>query len=82
MEGDNNEVCTDLTCIDLAPLGAQVGAEGAGEGAGEGAITCLEAALQRGVDLAEVVAEPVSRFSIARWTITLCAKLARWVRDG
>ena len=77
MEGDNNEVCTDLTCIDLAPLGAQVGAEGAGEGA----ITCLEAALQRGVDLAEAVAEPVSRFSIARWTITLCAKLARWVRD-
>ena len=80
---NRDEASTDLTAVDLAPLGAQVGEEaGAGvEEAGAGVVTTFETALKSGPDVAEMAAEPINRWSIARAAITLGAKLARWVRD-
>jgi len=79
---NRDEASTDLTAVDLAPLGAQVGEEAeAVEEAGAGVVTTFEAALKRGLDVAEVAAEPLNKWSLARAAITLGAKLARWVRD-
>ena len=75
-----DEVSTDLTAVDLSPLGAQVGAEEA-EVKEAGAVTAFETALKKGLDVAEVAAEPLNRWTIARAAVTLGAKLARWVRD-
>jgi hypothetical protein len=45
-------------------------------------ITDVELAALRGVDLAERVAEPINRFSVARALITASAHIARKLRDA
>jgi hypothetical protein len=61
------------TCYDLKPVVLTAESQAP-------SITDVELAALKGVDLAERVAEPVNRFSIARGVIRLSAHIARKFR--
>lgn len=61
----------DPTCYSLKPVTLEKPSP---------SITDVELAALRGVDLAERVAEPVNRFSVARAAIKLSAHIARKFR--
>ena len=61
------------TCYDLKPVKLTVEPQAP-------SITDVELAALRGVDIAERVAEPINRFSVARGVIKLSAYVARRFR--
>jgi len=63
----------DPTCYDLQPVKLTVEPQAP-------SITDVELAALRGVDIAERVAEPINRFSVARSVIKLSAYVARKFR--
>ena len=63
----------DPTCYDLKPVVLTVEPQAP-------SITDVELAALRGVDIAERVAEPINRFSVARSVIKLSAYVARKFR--
>ena len=63
----------DPTCYDLKPVVLTVEPQAP-------SITDVELAALRGVDIAERVAEPINRFSVARSVIKLSAYVARRFR--
>lgn len=63
----------DPTCYDLKPVVLTVEPQAP-------SITDVELAALRGVDIAERVAEPINRFSVARGVIKLSAYVARKFR--
>ena len=63
----------DPTCYELKPVVLTVEPQAP-------SITDVELAALRGVDIAERVAEPINRFSVARGVIKLSAYVARKLR--